>query len=73
MSEWQPIDTAPDATDIMVYNQMTGPYMSRKTMIDLDIEYPLRLWDGQFGSWFPKPTHWQPAPLPPPPAENHDG
>lgn len=59
--EWRPIETAPmDESDVLVFNPMTGPYVSRFT----DGEWPLRFW-GFPGVWCPVPTHWQPLPPPP--------
>lgn len=58
---WQPIETAPkDGSDVLVFNPMTGPYVSRFT----DGEWPLHFW-GFPGVWYPGVTHWMPLPPPP--------
>ena len=68
-SAWQPIETAPgDGRDFIAYNKFTGPYITAAKAMppDDEIRYPMYCWHGVKGSWFPKPTHWQPLPSPPP-------
>ena len=55
---WRPIETAPMHQPIMVYNQMTGPYVSQMQ----GGGFPLGFWAGSLGKWYPQPTHWQPLP-----------
>lgn len=59
--EWQPIESAPKGKDILVFNSVTGPYVS---CCD-EHEWPLGFWGGRFGQWFPRPTHWSLLPAPP--------
>ena len=60
--EWQPIETAPDKQDVLVWNAMTGAYVSRHDGVG---EWPLGFWRGDLGEWYPRPTHWMPLPNPP--------
>ena len=65
--DWQPIETAPkDGTEILVWNEVSGPY--RTAYQDRINEYEGR-WPmgfcGRIGVWFPSPTHWMPLPKPP--------
>jgi hypothetical protein len=68
MSEWQPIETAPiDGRVFIAYNQFTGPYMTAAKPMppNGDVRFPMYCWHGVKGTWFPRPTHWQPLPDPP--------
>jgi len=72
--EPQPIETAPSDKKIMVFNELTGWYFSRK----IDDEFPYFGWDhidGEFSglsdkealalqvkTHYPYPTHWLPEP-----------
>ena len=60
--DWQPIETAPARGRFLAYNAMTGPYVTERFFQDGAEHFPLGWW-GQFGEWYPRPTHW--APLPP--------
>lgn len=60
--EWQPIETAPEAGGrVLVYNPVVGVYSTEYSKG----EWPLRCWNGEPGTWFPRPTHWMPLPKPP--------
>ena len=59
---WQPIETAPYGERILVYNPVCGIYSSER--VDSG-EYPLGIWNGHFGPWYPAPTHWMSLPEPP--------
>lgn len=60
MTEWRPIDTAPEGR-ILVFNPYVGVYCSER----VEGEFPLRLWGGRAGDWYPVPTLWALLPEPP--------
>ena len=55
MNKWQPIETAPSNTPILVYAD--GGYFVAVYILD-----PYPHWKGR---WFLEPTHWMPLPEPP--------
>lgn len=61
MSEWKPIQTAPESTRILLWNAAVGAYSSEL----IDGEWPLFIWNGMRGTWYPKPSHWMPLPAAP--------
>ncbi len=58
MSEWQPIATAPDDTEVLVWDEGA---------IDIAIHQDGEQWFGAVGGIAiePPPTHWMPLPAPP--------
>ena len=56
--EPQPIETAPKDKRIMVFNPMTGWYLTKKK----GDCWPMIGWGDKEGLWFPVPTHWLPEP-----------
>lgn len=66
MEEWQPRETAPrDGRRFLAFNAMVGIYSTECVTINGNDEFPLLLWCGQTGRWFPTFSHWQPLPPPP--------
>ena len=59
-AQWQGIESAPKDTPILAFNALTGWY---NTKWDGE-NFPCGFW-GRPGTWFPRPTHWQPHPAPP--------
>lgn len=68
--QWQPIETAPEMTFILIYEN--GRYHTAKyELTDADgyFDKPMMLW-GFVDGWLDvntdfKPTHWMPLPEPP--------
>lgn len=56
--DWKPIETMPeemrDGRRVMLYNPMAGGYTSEYR----DGHWPLYLWAGSVGHWYPVPTHY---------------
>lgn len=77
MSEWQPIETAPEdgKTAVLIYGEgllRTGYMMAVAAYVPVDRQdSEIRWWhvdDGKFGPYpvrGPAPTHWMPLPEPP--------
>lgn len=57
MGDWKAIDSAPKDQRILVWNAVTGPYISRYK----DGEWPMYGWDRE-GTWFPRPSVWMSLP-----------
>ena len=63
MTDWQPIDTAPDDTEILVYGawieggSFKGITIATRSWID-------DVWDCE-GDYMGEMTHWMPLPEPP--------
>lgn len=61
MSEWQPIETAPETGRFMAWNPVTGTYITEPKRG----YFPMHGWGDLPGTWYPSPTHWMPLPEPP--------
>ena len=74
MSEWQPIDTAPDdGTTILVYRADSGVFTAHYVEEDAHLASAMNPPEGDY-FWFSTcgddltadmPTHWMPLPEPP--------
>lgn len=77
MGEWQPIETAPKHTEVLVWRNDSGVFIAQLTtpdnvMSDEEIEEFFPDDFGDFEEWFcaaygwqegsEKPTHWMPIP-----------
>ena len=65
MSEWQPIETAPeDGTPVLIFSAKHGK--NHKSPVALDF-YHFRRDGWAYGGWYAidNPTHWMPIPEPP--------
>lgn len=54
--KWQPIKTAPEGERIIVYNAVTGQYITTRE----GNQFPMLGWNGAAGIWYPEPSHWKP-------------
>ena len=71
MTEWKPIETAPEMTCILVYSNNDGRQaVAYLDLTDMDGFYdkPIRVWN--LNGWLSGgsgfiPTHWTPLPEPP--------
>jgi hypothetical protein len=70
MTEWQPIETAPEMTCILVYSNDERQAVAYCDLTDMGGFYdePIRVWN--LNGWLSGdsgfiPTHWMPLPEPP--------
>ena len=70
VTEWQPIETAPETTCILVYSNDGRQAVAYCDLTDMDGFYdePIRVWN--LNGWLSGdsgfiPTHWMPLPEPP--------
>ena len=62
MSEWKPIETAPDNYDVVLIYQQEGPGNAAGVGQG---HRTLNGWVFQATQWRAEPTHWMPLPEPP--------
>jgi hypothetical protein len=85
MSEWQPIETAPKHTEVLVYREDAGVFIAQLTtpdnvMSDKEIEESFPDGHDDFEEWFSDAYGWQEGgerpslwmPLPKPPTDKED-
>jgi len=65
MSEWQPIETAPDSTTILVWHKEYGSVASHILVTGIWGVYTPGVAMMFQKHLTPKPTHWMPLPAPP--------
>jgi hypothetical protein len=63
MTEWQPIDTAPRDTQILLFVPPSGVYIGEGWTDHTRDEKPAYFYDLEVGEI--QPTHWMPLPAPP--------
>lgn len=61
MQTYADMSIAPrDGSEIVVFNPVTGEYVSRATNVNGSEEWPLFNWGGHEGVWYPAPHGWRP-------------
>ena len=63
MSEWQPIETAPNSTEVIVSGFNFNDDKQGRWIVIANREYGL--WNGLDNEVLYDPTHWMPLPTPP--------
>lgn len=63
VAQYADMATAPrDGSEVIVFNPITGEYLSKAMVVNGVEEWPMHNWDGWEGIWYPAPYGWRSVP-----------